>query len=217
VKFKIVAALLCATAMAAPASSQVRRPPPRPAPAPAVSIRPFVVLTGERFTAGKTFEAVFGKSLQPFWGGGLNMAFKDNSYLDVTASRFKKNGERAFLFEGQRFGLGIPLTVTLTAIEVTGGGRYRVKPRIFLYVGLGAGSYRYEETSEFDDGPFAKSHIGYLAAGGLEFRISRWVGVTGDAQWTRVSGIIGDGGVSKEAGENDLGGIAGRFRVIIGR
>ena len=65
--------------------------------------------------------------------------------------------------------------------------------------------------------PFDKRHVGYLVVGGVEFRVSGWVAVSGDAQYTHVSGIIGSGGVSKEAGESDLGGIAGRFRVIIGR
>jgi hypothetical protein len=175
------------------------------------------VLSGESFAARQTFDAAFGKSLEPLWGGGLNIAFKDNSYIDVTATQFKKTGERAFFFEGQRFGLGIPLSVTLTTLEVTGGGRYRVRPRVFVYVGLGVGSYRYEETSQFDDGPFDKRHVGYLAAGGVEFRVSRWIGVSADAQYTHVSGIIGTGGISSETGESDLGGIAGRFRVIVGR
>ena len=60
-------------------------------------------------------------------------------------------------------------------------------------------------------------HIGYLAAGGVEIRLHRWVGVAVDAQYTRVSGILGEGGVSKDAGESDLGGIAGRFKILIGR
>jgi opacity protein-like surface antigen len=214
---KIIAPLLCAVALAAPASAQVRRPPLRPNPAPTVSLRPFFAVDVQSFTARQTFETVFGNSVQPFWGGGLSVAFKNGFYLDVTASRFKKTGERAFFFNGQGFRLGIPLTVTLTPLEVSAGGRFRVTPRVFPYVGVGVGTYRYQETSQFDDGPFDARHVGYLVTGGVEFRLGRWVGVSGDVQYTRVSGVLGTGGVSKEAGESDLGGTAGRFRVIIGR
>ena len=59
--------------------------------------------------------------------------------------------------------------------------------------------------------------MGYLIVGGAEFRVSRWVAVSGDLQFTRVPGILGEGGISKETGETDLGGTAGRFRLIIGR
>jgi hypothetical protein len=197
-------------------SAQVR-PPVRRNDPPSISLRPFFLVAGQSFSARKTFETVFGKSVQPFWGGGLNVAFRNGLYVDVTASRFKKTGQRAFFFEGQSYGLGIPLTVTITPLEVTAGQRVQITPRVFLYTGFGVGSYRYQETSQFDDGPFEKRHIGYLIAAGAEFRLSRWVGVSGDAQYTYVSGIIGTGGVSKETGETKLGGIAGRFRVIVGR
>ena len=203
--------------MAAPVSGQARRPPSRRNDAPAVSLRPFFLVAGQTFSARKTFETVFGTSFQPFWGGGLDVAFRNGFYVDVTASRFKKTGERAFFFEGQGDRLGIPLTATLTPLEVTAGGRFRVSPRLFPYVGTGVGSYHYQETSEFDDEPFDARHVGYLVVGGAEFRLSRWIAVSGDAHYTRVSGIIGSGGVSKEAGESDLGGTAWRFRVIVGR
>lgn len=214
-KIIIISALLSSVAVAAPASAQAR--PPVRRDDPAISLRPFVLATAQSFSAHKTFEAVFGKSVQPFWGGGLNVAFRNGFYVDVTASRFKKTGQRAFFFEGQGYGLGLPLTVTVTPLEVTAGQRVQIAPSVFLYTGFGAGSYRYQETSQFDDGPFEKRHVGYLVAAGAEFRITRWVGVSGDAQYTYVSGIIGTGGVSKEAGESKLGGIAGRFRVIVGR
>ena len=216
-KINIIIVLLWALTLAVPASAQARRPPLRPNDLPAISLRPFFVFAEESFAARTTFETVFGKSFQPLWGGGLNVAFRNGFYVDVTASRFKKTGERAFFFEGQGYRLGIPLTATLTPLEVTAGGRFRLTPRVLPYVGVGVGSYRYQETSEFDDGPFDERHVGYLVVGGVEFRVSRWVAVTGDAQYTRVAGIIGSGGVSKEAGESDLGGAAGRFRVIIGR
>lgn len=207
--------MLCAAA-AVPASAQVRRPPPRPIRPPAVSLRPFLLVAEERFSAQQTFITVFGQSLEPLFGGGLSVAFGNGFFADVTASRFKKTGQRAFFFEGTGFPLGIPLVVTLTPVEVTAGGRFRLTPRALAYGGAGVGSYRYQESSEFD-APLTTRKVGYLVVGGVEFRVSRWVGVSGDAQYTHVTGIIGSAGVSKETGEVDLGGIAGRFRLILGR
>ena len=60
-------------------------------------------------------------------------------------------------------------------------------------------------------------HTGYLALGGAEIRLHQWVGVSIDAQYTHIPGILGDGGLSKDAKENDLGGVAARFRFIVGR
>jgi opacity protein-like surface antigen len=210
VKFTIPAALLCVAAAAGPASAQT-------SDLPAVSLRPVFMFAGQNFTARKTFETVFGRALQPFWGGGLSVAFRKGIFVDVTASRFKKVGDRAFFFEGQGYPLDIPLTVTVTPLEVTAGIRFGVTPRVFPYVGAGAGTYRYEESASFDDAGFDARHAGYVVVGGVELRVSRWVGISGDVQYTHVTGIIGAGGVSKEAGESDLGGTAGRFRIIVGR
>src|SRR5690348_2251224 len=113
-KCTTLAAFLCAAAAAVPASAQT-------ADLPAVSLRPVFMFAGQNFTASKTFETVFGKTLQPFWGGGLSVAFRKGIFVDVTASRFKKVGERAFFFEGQGYPLDIPLTVTVTPLEVAAG------------------------------------------------------------------------------------------------
>jgi len=215
---RVLIALLCTAALASPVSGQTR-PVARPAlnDTPGLALRPFVAVALEQFTADQTFEAVFGQPFQPTWGGGLQLAFRSGLYFDVTVSRFQKTGQRAFFHDGEGFGLGIPLTVKLTPIEVTIGARTRATSRVFPYLGAGVGSYRYEETSEFDDGPFEARHVGYLVVGGVEVRVGRWFAVSGDVQYNRVPGILGSGGVSQETGEDDLGGVAGRFRVIVGR
>jgi opacity protein-like surface antigen len=211
-----IAAFLCATAIS-PAFAQVRPPPPSPIEVPGISLRPFVVVAEESFSARQTFNTVFGQSLQPLWGGGLNVALRNGFYLDITALRFKKTGQNALFFDGQGYGLQIPLTVTVTPLEVTAGHRFSVTSQLRPYVGVGLGAYHYQETSPFDDVPFDKHHVGYLLVGGLEVRASRWLAVSADAQYAHVGGIIGSGGISRDAGETDLGGTAGRFRVIIGR
>jgi hypothetical protein len=188
---------------------------------PAISLRPFFMAAGEQLAARTSFEAVFGQAVEPFLGGGLQLVDRAGFFMELTASRFKKTGQRAFRANNQSFGLGIPLTATITPLEVSGGYRFRLRgsPRLVPYVGAGIGSYGYKETSSFSDPAenVDTRHTGYLAVGGAEFRLYRWVGVSVDAQYTHVTGILGTGGISQVAGEKDLGGIAARFKVIVGR
>jgi opacity protein-like surface antigen len=214
-------AAVLAWCLSAPLAAQSRAPRPVADDEPSFALRPFVMMTGENFTARQTFDATFGQSNAPFFGGGLELVLSQLSgfYVDGTVSRFKKTGHRAFRANGQNFSLGIPLTATITPLEVSVGYRFRMSRRVFPYVGLGVGSYGYKETSDFSDAGenVDTRHSGYLAVGGAEVRVHRLVGIAGDVQYTRVPGILGNGGISKEAGENDLGGITVRFKVAFGR
>ena len=60
-------------------------------------------------------------------------------------------------------------------------------------------------------------HVGLIVDGGLEARLHRWFGVAGEVHYTYIPGILGSGGVSKEAGENDLGGLSVRIKLVVGR
>ncbi len=204
---KIFGAVVLVFALAAPARAQ------------SVSFRPFFVVTGQQMAAKSTFDAIFGQSFEPFLGGGVSVVLPHNVWADVSISRFNKTGQRAFDNNGQIFQLGIPLTVTMTPIEVSGGYRFRTSPRISAYVGAGIGSYGYEESSSDATASenFSSRHIGYLLLGGVEGRVQQWISLAADVQFTRVSGILGASGISKDLGENDLGGIGVRFRVLVGK
>lgn len=184
-----------------------------------MSLRPFFLVTGEQFSAKTTFKAVFGQAFEPFWGGGLELAVHNRIFVDVDASRFKKTGQRAFIFNGQAFGLHIPLTATVTPFEITGGYRWRRWPRVVPYAGGGFGSYSYKESSDFSDASENTDtrHAGALVVGGAEVRLHRWVALSGDVQYTHIPGILGSGGLSKDAGERDLGGVSVRAKVLVGR
>jgi opacity protein-like surface antigen len=190
-----------------------------PSAAQDLSLRPFVMLSQQQFAAKTTFEAVFDQRSQMLFGGGLSVTEGDHFYLDLTASRFEKTGERAFLSGGQAFRLGIPLTVTITPLEATAGYRFHAGRWLRPYVGGGVGLYRYKESSDFsvDDEDVDVQHAGGIVEGGVEVRLHRWIGVAADVHYTRVPGILGDGGISKDADEKDLGGVSARFKVIIGR
>jgi hypothetical protein len=233
----VVAAVIASTLLAGPLAAQTRNPAPARAPlagddTPGVSLRPYGLVTGQFFTAKETFEAAFGRAFQPFWGGGLQVALRNGIFVDLAVSVFQKTGERTVRFNGQTFDLHVPLTATEMPFEATVGYRFKIqsRPAIRPYIGGGVGYYKYKETSNFsvagDD--VDTEHVGALGVGGVEFRVGRWIGLSGDVQYSYVPGILGRGGnsgcslqnaavCSGTPNENDLGGVAARFRVIIGR
>jgi opacity protein-like surface antigen len=218
---KSIACVILVLALAAPAAAQ--RPAPRPAaePAPALSIRPFAMVTEQSFAATNTFDATFGKGYGSFFGGGVQVVIHDRFFVEASASRFQQTGERAYLNGGTAFKLGIPLTATITPLEVTGGYRFRLRrlPNVRPYVAAGVGSYGYQETSQFSQAgdDVDTRHVGLALNGGAEFRLQRWVGLAVDVHYSHVPGILGTAGVSQQAGESDLGGVAARFRLVVGR
>jgi hypothetical protein len=217
--------------LASPASAQRPvQPPARPVPRrvlpplppePKISFRPFMMGAEDAFAAVDTFTAIFGKSYAPFLGGGLQVAIHGKYYVEVGASHFRQTGQRVFRSNGQTFTLGIPLTATITPVEVTAGYRFRPRrvPRLRPYLGAGITSYGYEESSAFAEAGenLTTRRAGLVGVGGVEYRVHRYVGISGDVELAHVTGILGQSGVSKEVGESDLGGISARFRLIIGR
>jgi hypothetical protein len=198
----------------APVPTQTARP--SASAAPAFVIRPFGMATGEFFTARKTFEAIFRSPVQPFVGGGVQLVVHRRFVIEATASWWQKQGERAFLSDGEVFQLGIPLAANLIPAEVGVGYRFHTTRRVIPYATVGAGWYTYREDPNTTDA-VTLQHAGYLANVGIEYRLARSLALTFDAQGTYVPGILGTGGISELAGEKDLGGIAGRVRLVFGR
>jgi hypothetical protein len=208
--------LVAVFAVASPVAAQSRGTPRQ-----ATSIRLFGLLSEEQFAAQETFDASFGSSRGLFWGGGIEVVLPSGIFADLAASRFTKVGQRAFINNGQAFGLGIPLTAAITPIELTAGYRVKLKrvPTIVPYIGIGAGSYGYQESSTFDDptDSIDERKFGVFGLVGAEVRVSTSVRASVDVQDTRIAGILGDSGLSQQAKEDDLGGLAVRFRIIFGR
>jgi opacity protein-like surface antigen len=213
---RLLAALWIVCALATPAAAQVRIPA-LPEPEPTISPRVFVLGTLQKFAAADTFDAAFGQSLQPFLGGGLQVAWRNGFFVDGAISFFHKSGERAFVFEDETVSLGVPLETTIIPFEATVGYRFRGSPqsRVTPYVGGGVGAYSYKEESDPDD-EVSIHKAGVLALAGVEYRVSRRMWTAFDVQYSHVPGILGDGGLSAEFGEDDLGGLAVRFRFMVG-
>ena len=135
----------------------------------------------------------------------------------MTASRFKQTGERAFVFNGEVFRLGIPTTISVRPIEFTAAYRLPRVWRFRPYAGGGFGRQRYRETSQFADPSenVTRSDASYHVVGGAEIPLWRWFAAAAEVRYRTVRDAIGDGGVSQEFGETDLGGTSVRVRVIV--
>lgn len=205
----------------------------KPRPDPATTTRPSqrsrgVTIGGYgmfgtiSFTASKSFDAIVGTPSGPIVGGGARVGLPFGGlFVAVGAWRYRADGERVFVANNQTFKLGIPVQITVTPIELSGGWQFRFRriPKFLPYVAGGLTSMAYKETSDFatesenSDDRFS----GYHLLGGAEYKITRWLGVAGEGSWTTVPNAIGESGVSKAFKETDLGGSTFRFKITIGR
>jgi opacity protein-like surface antigen len=183
---------------------------------PTIGVRGFFDAGSQSFLAADTFNAIFGDHRGTFVGGGGQFRWK-NVLFEVSASRFKESGERIFVSNGQVFKLGIPTTVTIRPIELTGAWRFRQLWHVRPYAGGGIGWHRYEESSQFAE-PAENVEFterSYHVVGGGEIRIWRWIAAAGEIRYRTVRDAIGEGGASREYGEDDLGGTSVAFRILV--
>ena len=210
--------VVSASAQTRPPSRPVGPPPPPP---PTFAIRVFADGGLDKFAASRSFNATLGKDSGPIYGGGGEVVLQGRWFARVNLWRFEGVGERALRLENQTFRLGIPLTVTILPIEVTGGYRIPLGRRRSLipYIGGGVGSHSYKETSSFAAGEenVSERFIGYQILGGVEYRLHRVVGIAGELEYVTVPDAIGAGGLSAEFNEKDLGGVIVRVRMLFGR
>lgn len=90
-----------------------------------------------------------------------------------------------------------------------------VKP----YLGGGIGKVQYRETSDFASGSddVDESYTSYHVLGGVDVPVWKWIGVTAEVNYRWVKDAFGEAGLSKEFGEDDLGGPSFRVKVTVGR
>ena len=194
----------------------------RSADAQDIGFRGFGDVGAMRMAASDTFNAVVGSPTGVVFGGGVEAVFAQNFFVSVQASRFQKDGSRVFVLNEQVFDLGIPTTVSVTPIEISGGYRFKAGgPQIIPYVGGGVGWYRYSETSDFAAAgeDVHETHTGYHLLGGVEYRLSRLFGVAGEAKWSTVPDGLGQdpNSVSAAFDETNLGGTTFLVKFVVGR
>jgi len=192
--------------------------PPRVPPAPdALGVRAFGTVDINALTAQSSFNAVLGTSRLTAFGGGIDVLnIWRGLFLRAAVSTTSKTGSRAFVANGQAVSLNIPLTVSMTPVEVGGGWRFLTGTRATPYVGGGGLAQFYSEKSNFaaPGENVSQTNIGYFALGGIEVETVRWLVVGVEAQFRGVPHAIGQSGVSQSFGETNLGGFT--TRVLIG-
>jgi opacity protein-like surface antigen len=183
-------------------------------------LRGFGDVGSTTFTAGQSFAAILGSATGKVFGGGVEVVLPVSVFANVRASRFRETGQRVFLFGGEQFDLGIPTTITVTPVEVTGGYRFGISDRFTPYGGAGVGWYGFKETSQFstDAENVDDRFTGFHFLGGAEIGLWRWLALAGELQWATVPDAIGDdpNSVSHEFNESNLGGTTFRFKIVVG-
>ena len=186
---------------------------------PAVSVRGFVQGGPIGFTALQSFRAVTGKSYGYSFGIGAQVRFRTGLYLQTSIERFRINGQRVFVFEGEAFPLGIEHTVTTQPVLAAVGFRPSLSGFFRPYAGVGAGRYRLTEVSPFDaEGDAVDEwYRGYHVHGGVEFLARRWFTPAVDARYSVVPHALGTQGAAAALAESDLGGWQFHAKILIGR
>jgi hypothetical protein len=187
----------------------------------AIGVRGFGMFGNMTFAASDSFEAVLDRSGGPIFGGGAQVLLPANVYVEIGAWRFKQDGERVFIGPNDElFRLGVPVEVSVTPIELTGGYRFTmISPKFTPYAGVGYSSYRYEETSEGADAGenVDERFSGFHFQAGGEYRVLDWLAVGGEVGWSSIADALGEGGVSAHFGEDNLGGTSFRLKISVGR
>jgi hypothetical protein len=231
--FPIVALALACLGVTAPVSAQDQKTGSAPAASPdgrLLEIAGIFHVGSLSLAARKSFDAVLDAHTGTTIGGGGEVVFRRGPlrglFARVDVSRFEESGQRVFVFEGQIFDLGIPVTIAITPIELTAGYRFtltrggsrggRARPfPIVPYAGLGVGAVRYRETASFaqagDD--IDESFTSYHALGGADVRLWRGLsaGVEGLYRW--APDALGTSGVSEAFNETNLNGATVRVRI----
>lgn len=182
-------------------------------------IRAFVTAGSITFHARESFDAIVGTPTGAIVGGGVRVLLPRGFYAEAGAARFSASGERAFIGPGgEVFRLGIPVRVSITPLEITGGWRWRRNPRLVPYGGIGFSSCHYRETSDHanagDD--VSERFAGMHLIGGVEVRAMRRLAIGGEIVWSSIPGALGQSGVSEAFDESNLGGTGVRLKVGVG-
>lgn len=193
-----------------------------PTPATGIGFRAFFLFDRVSMTASESFEAALETSTLNGFGGGVDITrLWQGLFARVAVSRLSGDGERVIVVDGERIPLGVPLEVKMTPIELGAGWRVPIgrTGRVAAYGGAGLLRLSYKESSpDADpDEDVDESFNGSVVFGGVDFGLSRAFMAGVEAQFRSVPDAIGEGGLSRESDETNLGGFAIRFMMGLRR
>jgi opacity protein-like surface antigen len=186
-----------------------------------IGVRGFALVGNMTFTAKESFDTILDTHSGPIYGGGGTVLLPWDFYVEVRGTRFRRDGQRVFIGPNDEvFKLGIPVEITITPVELTGGYRLtRLSRRFVPYGGAGYSSSRYKETSQFADAAenVDDRFTGFHVLGGAEYLPFRWLAVGGEVGWSSIANAIGASGVSQHFNEDNIGGTSARLKISVGR
>jgi hypothetical protein len=220
----VVALALLATITGTAAAQQADRATTTSRKPPPYAISVHLLFGRLSQTATKSFDAILGTSSGQVFGGGAELTFRNGLFVRGEASYFTANGQRVDIVDGAVVPLGIPLLLSITPIEFTGGyrlpahaigrsGRFSLVP----IVGAGAGVLRYHEETDdaHPDERVSARHASYHLLIGVDLPVGTRVAIGAELTRRWVPGGLGSGGISEKLGDTDLGGSTLRARVRV--
>jgi len=180
-------------------------------------LRVFGTAGYERFSARRTFDALFEAPGGPLYGAGAEYQTAGGIFVQGGVDYLQLVGQRVFVSDGEVFRLGIRDVVTILPVSATVGFRL-VQGRLAPYGGAGFGRYFFRDDYAFADADAKKyqSFPSYHVIAGVEWWAARHVGAAFEAQYVRVPKAL-EGGVGADLGEDDLGGFQVRVKFLYGR
>jgi hypothetical protein len=212
---RLITIAACVVVAATPAAAQQRQR------------QPFTISAHLQFgrlsqSARESFNAILGRSSGQVFGAGAEIAFRSGLFARFDATYFSANGERVDLVDDEIVPLGIPLLLSLTPIEFSGGYRFhawrfgaRKQVALVPFVGAGAGVMRYHEETDdaHPDEGVDERHASYHVLVGLDVPLGKRIVIGTELTRRWVPGGLGAGGISQALGESDLGGATFLTRV----
>jgi len=185
-----------------------------------IGVRAFGHVELQKMTSKDTFDAVLGKTSLMGFGGGVEARDVWRSvFLRLSLSRMSKTGERVFVFDNQVYGLGIPLKVSLTPIELVAGVRSAPigNRGLVSYVGGGALFMKYKESDPDEPSAAVKeTYNGFVLVFGVDMPVWKKLAAGAELGWRRVN--VGEPAGTLDAfGEKSLGGVYFRVMASIGK
>ena len=202
------------------AASMRRRPPVKKQK---IGVRVYGIVEDEMLAATKSFSAVLGTSRVLHVGAGADILHLGGggAFARVDGTHASRSGSRVFVDSTQHaFSLNVPITVSMTPIEIGGGWRFMAfdrRGRIVPYVGATGVWLRYGESSALaDPGDDVRVTLkGASLFGGVEVTARRLC-VAVEGVYRYLPNAIGAAGASGAFNEDNLGGTAIRVRFGIG-
>jgi len=215
--FSRVTVLFAAAALAVPSLARAGDPP--------LGVQAFAAVDFNAFSASKTYQAIFGSSTIPGYGGGANVTgLWKNLFVRFDVTRITKTGSRVFVDGGQVFNLNQPAKLTQTPIQIGAGWRFVTKSvKLTPYAGGGVLIQPYTVAYSLSpDLNESETFTGGTIFGGVDYAITKVLFVGGEAQVRILPNALQNSLASSVANaynETSGGGFTGRivFGVKFGK